>query len=190
MNRKDVFPITLESVTVAHAPALQELFEGPGVVEHLTFPAPYPRGEMAKYIANAIRERDLGTRYVFAIIEAGGLPSGIALLKGVDAAAGVGELGYALGRPYWGGGRATAAARAVLDFAFDTLGLDTVVAVCGELNVASLRVLDKLGFIEVSRAVESQPKWPEPRVQLRLRLTNDMWRARPVPDRGSARMMA
>src|SRR5438045_2169442 len=124
--------IKLEPVSLAHAPALQILFEDPAVVEHLTFPSPYPPGEMAKYVADAIRERECGTKYVFAIIEPDGRPSGIALLKGVDALAGVGELGYALGRPYWHGGRATAAASAVLDFGFETLGLETILAVCGE----------------------------------------------------------
>jgi RimJ/RimL family protein N-acetyltransferase len=144
---------------------------------------------MANYIANAIRQREEGTRIVFAIIEPDGRPSGIALLKGVDASAGEGELGYAVGRRYWGGGRATAAASAVLDFAFETLNLDAVTAVCGELNVVSRRVLDKLGFREVTRALESQPKWPEPRVQIHLRLTRDVWMARPASLRGSARMM-
>ena len=180
--------IVLEPVTPAHAPALQQLFEDPGVVEHLTFPSPYPAGEMATYIANAIREREAGTRHVFAMIEPDGRPSGIALLKGVSAAEGVGELGYALGREYWGGGRATAAASAVLSFAFETLQLTTVIAVCGELNVASLRVLEKLGFTETTRALESQAKWPEPRVQIRLRLTRDEWAMRGWRQ-GSARIV-
>jgi RimJ/RimL family protein N-acetyltransferase len=173
--------ITLEPITLAHAPALQTLFEDPGVVEHLTFPSPYPAGEMAAYIAAAIRQREEGIRYVFAILEPDGTPSGIALLKGVDLAAGRGELGYALGRPYWGGGRATAAASAVLGFGFDTLRLTTITAVCGALNVASLRVLDKLGFTEASRAMESHAKWPEPRVQLHLRVTPGPWRSRRLP---------
>ncbi len=163
--------ITLEPVTLAHAPVLQRLFEDPGVVEHLTFPSPYPAGEMARYIENAIREREVGARYVFAILEPDGTPSGIALLKGVDLAVGAGELGYALGRAYWGGGRATAASAAVLGFGFDTLKLTRVIAVCGTLNVVSLRVLDKLGFVEESREIQSHAKWPEPREQVRMLVT-------------------
>jgi RimJ/RimL family protein N-acetyltransferase len=182
--------ISLEPVTLAHAPALQVLFEDPAVVEHLTFPSPYPPGEMARYIAEAIQKREEGTKYVFAIIEPDGRPSGIALLKGVNAATGVGELGYALGRQYWGGGRATIAASTALDFAFETRHLATVIAICGALNVASLRVLEKLGFAEEARAPESQAKWPEPRVQVRLRLTRAEWAARPERLRLSARMMA
>jgi ribosomal-protein-alanine N-acetyltransferase len=179
----------LEPVTLAHAAELQRLFEDPGVVEHLTFPSPYPPGEMAKYIADAMHEREQGRKYVFAIAERDGKPSGIALLKGVDASAGTGELGYALGREYWGGGRATTAAIAVLDFAFDTLHLHTVTAICGELNAGSLRVLEKLGFTEDSRATDVQPKWPEPRVQIHLRLPKDAWQSRRPPHPVSAKIV-
>jgi hypothetical protein len=42
--------LRLTPVTPAHAEALQALFEDPAVTEHLTFPTPYPPGEMAKYI--------------------------------------------------------------------------------------------------------------------------------------------
>jgi len=173
--------ITLEPVTLAHAPTLQTLFEDPAVVEHLTFPSPYPPGEMARYIDNAIREREEGTRYVFAILEADGAVLGIALLKRVDLAVGAGELGYALGRPYWGGGRATAAAAAVLRFGFDTLGLTRVMAVCGTLNVVSLHLLDKLGFVEESREIQSHAKWPEPREQVRMQVTRETRRDRELP---------
>ena len=77
----------------------------------------------------------------------------------------------------------------MLRFGFDTLKLRTITAVCGELNVASLRVLDKLGFTEESRAIESHAKWPEPRVQIRLRVTPGAWQVRRDALHGSARMV-
>ena len=101
--------ITLAPAALEHAPILQALFEDPEVIEHLAFPSPYPPGEMARYLAMSIAGRAAGTRYVWVTIEPDGTPSGIALLKDVDRAAGIGELGYAFGRRYWGGGRATAA---------------------------------------------------------------------------------
>jgi len=162
--------ISIEPATLAHAPALQTLFEDRDVTEHLAFPEPYPPGEMARYITTAIAGRQAGTRYVFAVIEPDGQPSGIALLKDVDARAGTGELGYAFGRAYWGGGRATAAADATAAFAFETLKLKTLRAVCGAMNLASLRVLAKLGFVEESRFDEVRTKWPEPRQQIVLRV--------------------
>jgi ribosomal-protein-alanine N-acetyltransferase len=56
------------------------------------------------------------------------------------------ELGYALGRDWWGKGYATEAAGAILDAAFEHLGARRVVAVAKRENTGSLHVLDKLGF--------------------------------------------
>ena len=56
------------------------------------------------------------------------------------------ELGYALGTPWWGRGFATEAAGAIMQAAFDSLGVQRVVAVAKAENTASLHVLDKLGF--------------------------------------------
>lgn len=56
------------------------------------------------------------------------------------------ELGYAIRRDRWGRGYATEAAAVILDYGFNTLGLHRVQAACGPDNVASQRLLDKLGF--------------------------------------------
>jgi RimJ/RimL family protein N-acetyltransferase len=56
------------------------------------------------------------------------------------------ELGYTLGRPWWGRGYATEAAGAWLETAFARLGIDAVVALAEPANTASLRVLEKLGM--------------------------------------------
>ena len=56
------------------------------------------------------------------------------------------ELGYTFGEAYWGRGYATEVGRAILDAAFDGLGLDRVVATVQEANAGSRHVLAKLGF--------------------------------------------
>lgn len=55
------------------------------------------------------------------------------------------ELGYTLGRHWWGRGYATEAARAVLDVARERR-LPSVVAVADPANPASINVLTKLGM--------------------------------------------
>ena len=55
-------------------------------------------------------------------------------------------LGYCFARPAWGQGFATEAARLILDFGFETLGIHRVRAGCDSENAASLRVLEKLGM--------------------------------------------
>ncbi|NJL38155.1 MAG: GNAT family N-acetyltransferase [Leptolyngbyaceae cyanobacterium SM1_4_3] len=56
------------------------------------------------------------------------------------------ELTYAINPFYWRQGLATEAARAVLHWGFDTLKLKQIVAVTGPENIASRRVMQKLGM--------------------------------------------
>jgi RimJ/RimL family protein N-acetyltransferase len=65
------------------------------------------------------------------------------------------ELGYYVSRAHWGQGFATEAARAVVRFAFDTIGCTKLTAGYFADNPASGRVLEKLGFEPVGRSLES-----------------------------------
>ena len=60
---------------------------------------------------------------------------------------------YGVHPDFWGNGFATEAAKALLDFAFDTLGLDSVKADVDEPNVMSVRILEKLGMRQIRRAI-------------------------------------
>ncbi len=57
------------------------------------------------------------------------------------------ELGYWLGEPWWGRGLMSEAAKAVCDAAFGTGRIDELVARALPTNLASQRVLEKLGFV-------------------------------------------
>ncbi|HMO81079.1 MAG TPA: GNAT family N-acetyltransferase [Pyrinomonadaceae bacterium] len=56
------------------------------------------------------------------------------------------EVGYNLIKEYWGRGIGTEAARAWLDHGFRDLGLDRIVAVAHPDNIASRRIMEKLGL--------------------------------------------
>jgi ribosomal-protein-alanine N-acetyltransferase len=56
------------------------------------------------------------------------------------------EIGYRYVPDVWGRGVASEAARAVLDHGFRTLGFDPIVAVAHPDNLASCRVLEKIGL--------------------------------------------
>jgi ribosomal-protein-alanine N-acetyltransferase len=62
------------------------------------------------------------------------------------------EVGYLLGKGYWGRGLATEAARSSVRFGFDDLGIETIVGVVHPENIASQRVLEKAGLAYVERA--------------------------------------
>jgi RimJ/RimL family protein N-acetyltransferase len=56
------------------------------------------------------------------------------------------ELGYRLKRSFWGKGFATEGARALIAYGFDQLGLDSIMAQTLQRNLASRRVMEKLGM--------------------------------------------
>ena len=56
------------------------------------------------------------------------------------------EIGWLLGRDYWGQGYAPEAARAWLAYGFGTLGLPEIVAFTATVNLPSRRVMTKLGM--------------------------------------------
>jgi RimJ/RimL family protein N-acetyltransferase len=58
------------------------------------------------------------------------------------------EVFYALAKPYWGQGLATEGARASLRYGFEICGLDHVIAAAFVNNVASRRVLEKIGMTD------------------------------------------
>ena len=56
------------------------------------------------------------------------------------------EMGYWLGRPYWGHGVMTEAATELLRFGFEMLGLEAVWCSHYDWNSRSRRVIEKCGF--------------------------------------------
>ncbi len=55
-------------------------------------------------------------------------------------------IGYVYNRNYWGRGYATEAASAIIAFGFKQLGLHRIFAACDPDNLASARVLEKIGM--------------------------------------------
>jgi len=56
------------------------------------------------------------------------------------------EIGYAIGLGFWRTGLGTESVGTLLTFLFETLEMRTIVASVDRQNVASLRLLEKLGF--------------------------------------------
>ena len=66
-----------------------------------------------------------------------------------------GSIGYKLAKHHWGKGYATEAAIAVVDFGFNVLNLHRVYATVHPENVASIRVLEKVGMTLEGRLREN-----------------------------------
>jgi ribosomal-protein-alanine N-acetyltransferase len=61
------------------------------------------------------------------------------------------EVAYLLGKAFWGKGLATEAAQASLQFGFENFELESIVAIVHPENIASQRVIEKLGMSFVDR---------------------------------------
>jgi ribosomal-protein-alanine N-acetyltransferase len=85
------------------------------------------------------------------------------------------ELGYWLATPHWNKGLMTEAALAATAWGFETLKLHKVTVGCVEDNVASRRVIEKLGFRFMGR--EEEHFWRHGRWwgHLRYELTATEW---------------
>jgi len=65
------------------------------------------------------------------------------------------ELGYSLARDHWGKGLMSEAIGNVVDFGFDTLGFHRVEAITRPENAASIRALEKNGFVREAHFKEN-----------------------------------
>jgi ribosomal-protein-alanine N-acetyltransferase len=144
VNEMGVETVEIVPLGREHLPAIQELASDPAIGATSFVPYPYPPDGAEVLFQRATEGRQNGSLYSFAVVQEGGCV-GVMSLMGVDSD-GHAELGYWIGKPYWGQGLATAAGRLILGFGFQELGLQRVTAGCLQWNPASVRVLEKLGF--------------------------------------------
>ena len=117
-------------------------------------PHPYLPGMAETWIASHARSRGDGTAYAWAITlsESGAVVGSIELRPSPEE---IDSIGYWTGRPYWGRGYMTAAARAVVAIAFAQLDCEELHATHLVRNPASGQIMQKCGMRVLRR--ESRP---------------------------------
>jgi len=140
--------LVLRPFTQADAPAVQRL-AGDKEIAATTFNVPHPYEDwMAEQWISTHQEKfERGQAVNFAIV----LRAEDCLIGAVELTIEKqdhrAELGYWIGKPYWSKGYCTEAARAVVAYGFDVLGLNRIHACHFAGNVASARVLQKIGMV-------------------------------------------
>jgi RimJ/RimL family protein N-acetyltransferase len=118
-------------------------------------PHPYREEDAREFVSRSVMTRARGEGFCFVIErKADGVFMGCC---GLTLKGGRFELGYWLGKPFWGEGYATEAAKKVVSFAFRELRAEGLWAGWFHDNPASGRVLEKLG---------ARPDGSEPRGSL------------------------
>lgn len=148
-------PTTLESerlvlrrLEIADVPDIEKLAGDRYIAETtLNIPHPYPEGVAESFIVHSQRAMESGSAYNFAITWQD--QSNLIGVIGLEIAPEYkrAELGYWLGRPFWGKGFASESARRIVRFGFEDLKLHRIFAACFSRNVASMRVMQKAGMI-------------------------------------------
>ncbi len=108
------------------------------------FPHPYTDKDADAWFA---LNRAHPERTNWAVEVDGQAIGGIGLMPMDDVHSRSAHIGYWLGEPYWGRGIMTAAVRAVSDYALSTLGFQRLEAPVYAWNPASMRVLEKCGYV-------------------------------------------
>lgn len=140
--------LVLRSVTLADAGRVRVLAGDPEVALMTSnIPYPYELGMAAAWIRACQERQAEGRRYAFALDLGGEGLIGVCSLQ-VEPDQGRAELGYWLGRPWWGQGFMTEAARAVVAFGFERLALRRIFALHLPENPASGRVMLKIGMTQ------------------------------------------
>jgi RimJ/RimL family protein N-acetyltransferase len=116
------------------------------------FPYPYTAPD-ADHWLHQVAEETPQTH--FAIVIEASVIGGIGIELGTDIHRRSAEIGYWLGEPFWGRGIATEAVRAITNYAFSTFDLCRIYAGVFDWNPASMRVLQKAGYMREGRLRKS-----------------------------------
>jgi [ribosomal protein S5]-alanine N-acetyltransferase len=170
--------LILRGFTLKDAPDVQRLAGEWEVARTLlSVPHPYENGVAEEWISEhaSVFERGEGVNFAVVLRERGELCGSVGLLINPrDANA---ELGYWIGVPYWGRGYATEAAREVVRYGFEQLGLHRIYAAHFGNNPASGRVLRKIGMAYEGTRREHHRKWGEYEDRVEYGLLLGEWQA-------------
>jgi ribosomal-protein-alanine N-acetyltransferase len=172
--------LRLRPVSERDVDALWPFVSDPELTRFMSWDAHRDRAETVAWFAQCEAELAAG-RAIRWVISYGGKPCGWVSLEGItwqfaawrmDHAG----LGYWLAPPLHGQGLMTEAALAATAWAFDTLGLHKVRVGCIEDNVASRRVIEKVGFRLLGREDEHLWRFDRWWNHLSYEMTATEWR--------------
>jgi ribosomal-protein-alanine N-acetyltransferase len=143
------------------APELQRLAGAREIADTtVAIPHPYDMDHALAWIGNQRKEAARGRAANFAVrLSAGSPVIGSVGLRDIDAEHLQAELGFWIGKEWWGHGYAREAAAAVIRFGFETLGLNRICAHHMLRNPAAGKVLQHVGMLREGVLRQRVRKW-------------------------------
>jgi RimJ/RimL family protein N-acetyltransferase len=183
----DAGRVRLRWLTDADVPALFAIFGDPQVTRYWGFAVLPDLAAAAALLADIHREFRAGTLFQWGVEATGGPLVGTCTLARLDPANRRAELGFALGRAFWGRGYIAVALPAVMEFAFGRLGLHRIYADTDPRNAPSIRALERLGFLREGVLREHYLVQGEPQDAVVYGLLRSEWARAAEPAAGAIR---
>lgn len=136
-------------------------------------PYPYKKKNAIEFIKQSQSGVRKKTGYELGIELNGKIIGSMSLLKLDPIKA---EIGYALGKKYWGKGYATEAGKLIIKYGFKKLKLKRIWARVAEPNIASQRLLKKVGFKHEGVLRKNMYKYGKYMNEVRFGLLKEEWR--------------
>ena len=125
------------------APHILALASAAEIAENTFVPHPYPPEAALEFIDKTRERWRYDEGFTFAIIDKSADEFVGAMGIHPEEKHRAAEVGYWIGKPFWGRGLATAALRLIIQFGFEQLGLNRIQAGHFRQNTASGRVMQK-----------------------------------------------
>jgi RimJ/RimL family protein N-acetyltransferase len=152
--------LILDAPVPDDAPELQRLAGAREVADTtLAIPHPYELDHAIAWIEQQRKEVERGRAISFAVRLPGRTLIGSAGLRDIDREHQQAELGFWIGREWWGNGYAREAATAVVRFGFEALALNRIYAHHMVRNPAAGRVLEASGMRREGLLRQRVRKW-------------------------------
>jgi ribosomal-protein-alanine N-acetyltransferase len=151
--------LILRPHTIWDADDLQKLINDKDIASTTTnIPFPYALEDAIDFLSKREESYEMTGSPQFAITHKDGyLVGGIGLR--IDKEHESGEIGYWIGKQYWGKGYCTEAVHAVVKYGFEVIGLNRIHAKYFTRNPASGRVMQKVGMKHEGHLRQGIKKW-------------------------------
>jgi ribosomal-protein-alanine N-acetyltransferase len=168
--------VTLRELRRTDAPSLLSMLTTEEVTRFIS-PPPTDVEGFERFIEWTHRERVIGRYVCFAVVPEG-MDSAVGLIqvRQLDPTFLTAEWGFAIGSPFWGNGMFPEAARMVVDFVFDEIGVHRLEARAALRNGRGNGILRKLGAVQEGLLRHSFLRRGQYYDQILWSILNEDWR--------------